>query len=663
MSEPIPSPTPEVTPVTSHSTTKTKIEFVVPVIILCVLVAIFFHIEGIFRFSDIPSYIHKLLSDEDLGEQHFFPVDRPSGYDVIEYPIESGGGDYGKPPYDQPTTPEIQQFPEIQSSSEDYSQYYQNLRVVKGVTWLAKPEPRGALGLVSGWWNAPSSYMPTELLYYKIGEDNGREILVTFIPCEGMCLSYGDGVIVARGGNVDGEGYEVLTQHTPGFVFNTIDNLNTEEGGDRITLSNAQPNDTLVYENLVPPDNLEDLLVGRLGKVSNTAFMRASNFSANTELNPEYLQTIDSDVLTEVEFVQDTLYGPLFRVKRASLSFEAGDGRSTTGRTQLVSYRLRLPGGMSIRYNQKLPFVGDDSVPLFTWSNGAKNIDTYRSDGRASCGGWGAVEVVSKDDASHLENEVVKVGSTQSGEPIFSLPSTDYWLMSLVFGPEQRQRYDATLDDFVAVSANDFLADHGVVLYKDTFGQYIVLVNTRYGGGAECAKPVIYLYPEEKSSVSVTVGADVTKSEPLYRNGWRVVAHPDGTLEHADGVFGSLFWDGFGHGAYPTIDRGFVVKRDEVEDTLRSHLVTLGFIGREIEDFIEYWMPLMPQTPYVRLSWLGTKDMDALAPLTISPQPDTVIRAFLDFEGVEHPYILKTQKLPYTPRVGFTAVEWGGLLR
>ena len=55
--------------------------------------------------------------------------------------------------------------------------------------------------------------------------------------------------------------------------------------------------------------------------------------------------------------------------------------------------------------------------------------------------------------------------------------------------------------------------------------------------------------------------------------------------------------------------------------------------------------------------------MDVLAPLIVSPKPDTSIRVFLDFEGLEKPIALPEQKLSAIPRTGFTVIEWGGLLK
>jgi len=55
-------------------------------------------------------------------------------------------------------------------------------------------------------------------------------------------------------------------------------------------------------------------------------------------------------------------------------------------------------------------------------------------------------------------------------------------------------------------------------------------------------------------------------------------------------------------------------------------------------------------------------EMNNLAPLTVSPKPDTMIRVFLDFEGLDQPVNLIPQKLFAPQRKGFTLIEWGGLL-
>ena len=45
-------------------------------------------------------------------------------------------------------------------------------------------------------------------------------------------------------------------------------------------------------------------------------------------------------------------------------------------------------------------------------------------------------------------------------------------------------------------------------------------------------KPIIYLYPEKEIQLSVRLGKEnnITCSYPEYKNGWNVLAKPDGTL-------------------------------------------------------------------------------------------------------------------------------------
>ena len=94
-----------------------------------------------------------------------------------------------------------------------------------------------------------------------------------------------------------------------------------------------------------------------------------------------------------------------------------------------------------------------------------------------------------------------------------------------------------------------------------------------------------------------------------------------------------------------------------------TQLHQLGLNDKETSDFMAFWGPKVPNKPYVRLSWLGTKAMEKLAPLYVSPLPDTRIRVFLDMEGADSFMKLPAQHLSSVKRQGFTVVEWGGLAR
>ena len=55
----------------------------------------------------------------------------------------------------------------------------------------------------------------------------------------------------------------------------------------------------------------------------------------------------------------------------------------------------------------------------------------------------------------------------------------------------------------------------------------------------------------------------------------------------------------------------------------------------------------------------GKKYTDS-AKLTVTPEPDTVIRVFMAWRPLDAPVDIPEQKLPGCSRTGFTVVEWGG---
>lgn len=256
------------------------------------------------------------------------------------------------------------------------------------------------------------------------------------------------------------------------------------------------------------------------------------------------------------------------------------------------------------------------------------------------------------------------IGTTKDGQPLYQLSPS-----SGLFDELYRDYYDAQ-SEFTPASLRDltkeqFQSAHAVVLSKNALGEYMVHERSDMFIGGGCGKPVVYLYPTKKTDVSVKVDADVKISVPHYdsRTGWQhVTAYPSGALTYQGAAYDSLFWEGFGHGPYPPISKGTVVGQKDVVATIKRQLYAQGFNAKETADFLAYWQPKLPKTPYVRLSWLTTGQMNILAPLTITPQPTTVIRTFLDFEGLQTPVSLPAQSFTRPDRNGFTVVEWGGLL-
>ena len=178
---------------------------------------------------------------------------------------------------------------------------------------------------------------------------------------------------------------------------------------------------------------------------------------------------------------------------------------------------------------------------------------------------------------------------------------------------------------------------------------------------ARGAKPVIYLYPQEETEVSVKLDYDgsLTCTYPAYEDGWHVTAAPDGTLTDAAGqTYNYLYWEGLRQNDYD-FSQGFCVKGEDTAVFLETALDALGLTRREANEFIVYWLPLMEENPYNLIAFQEDAHTES-AVLTVDPAPDTTIRIFMAWKGLEKAIEIQPQELSAPTRTGFTLVEWGG---
>ena len=176
------------------------------------------------------------------------------------------------------------------------------------------------------------------------------------------------------------------------------------------------------------------------------------------------------------------------------------------------------------------------------------------------------------------------------------------------------------------------------------------------------AKPVIYLYPQEETDVTVTLDydGDLTTTYPAYDDGWSVTATPDGTLYDQQGrEYSYLFWEGITDAEYD-FSRGFCVPGEDTAEFLRSSLEKLGLTPREYNEFIVYWLPRMESNAYNLIAFQSDNYTDH-ARLTISPEPESILRVFMAWQPIQEPVEIEPQDLPAFTRTGFTVVEWGGI--
>ncbi len=175
-------------------------------------------------------------------------------------------------------------------------------------------------------------------------------------------------------------------------------------------------------------------------------------------------------------------------------------------------------------------------------------------------------------------------------------------------------------------------------------------------------KPVIYLYPTSEQTINVKLDykGNLTCTYPDYKDGWNVIAQPDGTLTNMSDnrEYSYLFWEGTSDNKWD-MSKGFVVKGNETEEFLQEKLEFLGLTPREYNEFIVYWLPIMQENKYNLITFAG-KDYESLASLKITPQPDSILRVMMVFKPLNEYVEVEEQELKPFVRKGFTVVEWGG---
>ena len=346
------------------------------------------------------------------------------------------------------------------------------------------------------------------------------------------------------------------------------------------------------------------------------------------------------------------------------------------------------------------------SLYELSWNGDQKNLDFSGSDLQTSgqkfnkysrvyfsgggCGGVGFTAVASDAITSELE----KVGTIYWQDAFAIKDKTNQLLWLAWMAKFENKNILGTEGDGLNkdLTLEQYQARTPLIFFKDYWGRWIVVGENDYYLIGGCAKPVIYFYPQKPTKIMATfVGEmvfDVTI--PTYKDFWQVLAEPNGSLtdlqpEKTDCHklnlgFGSeyareaclknqypyLYWAGQGYTSpYPEVKSAWYLPRPEVQKFLKNKLSELGLNANEVGDFMEYWGPklMSHREPYFRLAFLTATEMNKIAPMVISPAPQTVYRLFLDFKPLSE---LPQNPLPepkITPLVrdGFTVVEWGGL--
>ena len=383
-----------------------------------------------------------------------------------------------------------------------------------------------------------------------------------------------------------------------------------------------------------------------------------------------------SDLSGELMFT-DPEYGPVYKYER--------------------SYRIMLPDG-SVHLYDLIPYfmITDENeldyeknlYPLdysvdIIWDDGPRD-DKYELGGdmsmnKCSSGRPQPCTSIVNENSWFDADKLIKIGTTGSGDNIYEMSDkkTNTYYDSIfqivkagvsIELNKKNGKDDYSENNYTEEELfNYFLENHPLFFWQDYNGDWRVYKNSKFQSMAECGKPVIYLYPKttEKINVKVKPEGGFKYTDPIYpKNGWDVISTPDSVITSlADGNnYPYLFWEGYAYNI-DTPQKGWVIKKEEVGEKMEKILALYGLNEKETKDFLEFWQPKLETKDFVYVSFVDQSDFDRVAPLDVDPIPDTVIRIFMDYIPLDKKFNVVTPEVTTPERIGFTLVEWGGIIK
>lgn len=190
------------------------------------------------------------------------------------------------------------------------------------------------------------------------------------------------------------------------------------------------------------------------------------------------------------------------------------------------------------------------------------------------------------------------------------------------------------------------------------------LVEEYYRGGRVRAfKPNVYIYPEYSLNLSVKIelplGGEIIKSVPKYGNGWNIFVDTSGRINDQ---YEYLFYECDIPDVFQRTE-GWIVEKKDLTEFFKSNLEEYGFIEEEIQDFLEYWIPILDAKSYYEIFPQRKEILDQVIRLEFSHQPKSILRLFYLINGTDKPGSnLRTPDTIHFTRRGFSVVEWGGII-
>ncbi len=177
-------------------------------------------------------------------------------------------------------------------------------------------------------------------------------------------------------------------------------------------------------------------------------------------------------------------------------------------------------------------------------------------------------------------------------------------------------------------------------------------------------KPNIYIYPNEQFDLTVKLsfpmGGQLVTSIPEYGTGWHVQVDTSGLINK---TYSFLFYESIQPDVWQK-NSGWTIPADSLALFFRKNMADYGFRGREIDDFIEYWIPRLHDYPLYSIYPQTKSIIDNVIQLDFSKQPENILRLFYVIKGQNQiPGKLTVPTIDSFTREGYFVTEWGVILK
>lgn len=271
------------------------------------------------------------------------------------------------------------------------------------------------------------------------------------------------------------------------------------------------------------------------------------------------------------------------------------------------------------------------------------DFEAYNPD--VNCGVIFAVDSLSENYYEPLPNNIILVWEDGTSVGTLTLGSDGRFETTIPAG-----------DYTITWNGEGFSFSEMPFQLKAGYAEYVIPTNGLY-----VYKPNIYLYPQAPITLDVNIafpqGGRVTVSEPQFPQQWQGIhVEPNGTI---NGRYGYLFYE-CTVPDFAQRSAGWVVARDNLEAFFTRNLSETGFVGREITDFTDWWIPRLNTADWYAIYPQYAAQLDPVISLEFSQQPDNILRLTYCVQPLDTPNLtLAEPQIPAFERTGFVATEWG----